>query len=258
MIQPANVDRSNGIISCPICKEIMTNLTLMEEGSNPPLAILNMTKAGNILQCINPETQHRFKVLGIREQEVPGYEEVLVEEIPVTPGVPGQEGVFESAEGLMKLVEGMPFMPEKGTPLPEYVSKELYGLEAFQAPISGYGREVVNEAAKRLAAFMVAGSFTVVEQLEETGWSSDSIAYNGVLSHSPSGKEWMVELWVQFEWRKPEDIEGMFIDFLDYREPGGEWVHREENIPDELTLNLTAEGGTEASSKVQEYASKGE
>lgn len=88
MVQSAIVDRFNGIISCPTCKETMANLTLMEAGDSPPVAFLGMTSAGDILQCLNPEIQHRFKVYGIRDQEVSGYEEVLVEEVPVTPDIP--------------------------------------------------------------------------------------------------------------------------------------------------------------------------
>ena len=147
-------------------------------------------------------------------------------------------------------------MPEKGPPLPGYVSTELYGLEAFKAPVSDYGRGVVNEAARKLDDFVKAGNFIVVEPLDETGWASDSIAYNGVLSHSPTGTEWTVELWVHFEWRKPEDIEGISIGFLSHRKPGGEWSPEPEETIEEMSYNLTADEGIKASSQVQEHLGK--
>ncbi len=160
--------------------------------------------------------------------------------------------------GMVEAIEKLPFMPEKGLPLPEYISKELYGLGAFKAPVSDYGRIVINETAERLSAFMQAGSFTVVEPFDETGWSSDSIAYDGVLSHLPTGTEWAVELWVHFGWRKPEDIESTSIDYLSHRKPGGEWVPESGAVIEEMENSLTADGGIRASSQIQEHISKGQ
>lgn len=172
-----------------------------------------------------------------------------------------QETGLEKREalGIMEVIEKLPFMPEKGPPLPEYVGKELYGLEAFKTPVSDYGAVVVSRTAEILGDFAKAGNFVVIGALEETGWASDSIAYNGVLRHLPSGTEWDVEVWVNFEWRKPGSIESMFIDFLSCKKLG------EEPIPipvelvgtDKWTFDLMDDEGVRAGSQAQDYLSKG-
>lgn len=162
-------------------------------------------------------------------------------------------------EELGEVVGKLPFMPEKGPPLPEYVSEELYKLESFKAPVSDYGSRVVEETAKRLDSFLKAGSFTVVDKLEETGWSSEDIAYNGTFRHEPTGIEWIVELWVSFGWRKPEEIESMYVDFLGSKKDEGKWISAPDEITesDKWSYDLTAEEGAKAGRQAQEFIEKG-
>ena len=95
---------------------------------------------------------------------------------------------------------------------------------------------------------MKAGNFTATEPFDESGWSSDSLAYDGTLKHSPSGTEWDAGIWVHFDWRKPEAVEIMSIDLIHYRKPGEEW----SSSPMELSFDLTADEGIKADGQIQE------
>lgn len=100
MTLKAEVDRFNSIVKCPEDREMMVNLTLMSNESPSP-AFVNLVKVNDILQCVNPEGQHRYKVIGVREQEVKGFEEVFVEKLEVTPEIPGgQEQTWNPANSL--------------------------------------------------------------------------------------------------------------------------------------------------------------
>ncbi len=109
-------------------------------------------------------------------------------------------------EELGKVVEAMPFMPEKGEPLPEYIAKELYPsptLELMEVPVSDSGRVVADETARLLKEFMQGGSFELKNKFEESGWSSEDIIYTGDLTYTPTGTQYLTEINVFFEWRDP-------------------------------------------------------
>ncbi len=116
---------------------------------------------------------------------------------------------IESAEGVEKVVEAireMPFMPEKGAPLPEYVAAELYPSptwDLMKAPVSDYGKVIVEETARLLKEFMRGGNFELKSKFEEGGWSSEDIIYMGDLAHTPTGAQYLTEINVFFAWRDP-------------------------------------------------------
>lgn len=122
------------------------------------------------------------------------------------------EGKFERVpEGvdITEYIKTLPFMPEKGESLPEYVVKSLYPSptwDLMKPPESEYGREVVDETAKRLKEFMTGGNFILKEKFGEEGWSSEDITYLGGLIHVPTRTDYLVQINTFFEWRKPKEI----------------------------------------------------
>lgn len=123
---------------------------------------------------------------------------------------------------LVDYIETLPFMPEQGEPVPESVMKALYPSQAWelmQPPVSDYGREVVEETAKRLKEFMTSGNFVIGEKFSEEGWSSEDITYLGTLTHTQTSTTWLVQINTIFEWRKPNTIITMVI--MLYKMPAG-------------------------------------
>ncbi len=110
-----------------------------------------------------------------------------------------------------ELIGKLPFMPEVGPPLPEYVTAALHPsptLDLMKPPVSEYGRVVADETARLLRDFMGGGNFELKDKFEESGWSSDGIMYNGSLIYTPTGAQYLVEIGVSFAWRTPtEDVE---------------------------------------------------
>jgi len=109
-------------------------------------------------------------------------------------------------EDVVEAIQKLPFMPEKGPPLPEYVAAELYPSptwDLMKAPVSDYGKAVVDETAQLLREFMRGGNFELRSKFEETGWSSDGIIYTGNLTHTPTRAQYLTEVYVSFAWRDP-------------------------------------------------------
>lgn len=175
-----------------------------------------------------------------------------------------QERTLEEKEALpmMEAIEKLPFMPAKGPPLPEYVGREItpeFVSSIMRSPSSDYGRTLVDKVALDMNLFLRAGGFEIVDKLEETGWSSDDLAYNGTIKHLSTGTQWDIEVWVNFEWKQPEKVEGVpYLDFL----PAGVRVaaDRWEIMPEEEwskhSFDLTAAEGIEASKIITEYVSR--
>lgn len=149
---------------------------------------------------------------------------------------PGYE-VIGSKEDLGEFIKGLPFMPEKGEPLPESVLRELYPSPAWdlmEAPISEYGRVVVEETARLLKEFMVGGNFVLREKFEESGWSSEDVIYTGGLVRVPTLTQYLVEIYVFFDWRDPTKVERRTVELF-------------EEGPEEIWSGyLSHEGGQEA------------
>lgn len=123
-----------------------------------------------------------------------------------------QESVLEkreaigSKEELGEFIRGLPFMPERGEPMPEHVFQQLYPSPAWdlmKPPVSEYGRVVAEETARLLRDFMSGGSFVMKDKFEETGWSSEDITYTGELIHVPDLTQYLTEINVSFGWREP-------------------------------------------------------
>jgi hypothetical protein len=130
----------------------------------------------------------------------------------------------ETEEEFVEAVFKMPFMPEKGVPLPEYAAKALYPSATWglmEPPMSDYGKEVVNETARMLKEFMTGGNFIISEKFKEGGWSSENIDYMGKLIHTPTLNEYIVQIMVFFKWRTPSEIDVATINL--WRDVGEEY-----------------------------------
>lgn len=169
----------------------------------------------------------------------------------------GKEPEFIPREDIAELIRGLPFMPEPGPPVPGYVSKEVFGLENMEAPVSEYGRALASEVLKRLKEFL-GTDFTVAKDFEETGWASDGVMYSGVLKHVLTNTEWFVEMGVSFEWRKPEEINMMYLEFFAVKQPDGTWADVPPEVVDseEFSFDLNADEGRKASLKMMELREK--
>lgn len=146
-------------------------------------------------------------------------------------------------EGLMEAIRKMPFMPEKGEPLPEYVVRDLYPSPAWdlmKPPTSEYGKVVVEETAGLLKEFMTGGSFILKEKFEESGWSSEDIIYVGKLIHVPTRAQYLAEVYVSFEWRAPADVNVRLM--ILFRED----VEDPEETEEIWNGDLSSEGGQAA------------
>lgn len=168
-----------------------------------------------------------------------------------------------------ELVRGLPFMPTRGRPLPEYVYRQLrseFVTTIMETPVSDYGGALLDKIAVDTALFLKGGSFTIVERLKESGWSSEDVAYDARIRHRPTGTEWGVEVWAPFDWRNPETYKDGFVVFL----PAGRKIAEElvvgrklvsearwEIMPEEKwetdTFDLTHEGGGEAGRTIEEF-----
>lgn len=165
------------------------------------------------------------------------------------------DGEFE------EFIRGLPFMPEKGKPLPDYVYQTMapgFVTSVMSAPVSGYGRELQDRVALDVTLFLRGGNFEIVEKLDESGWSSEDIAYDARIRHKPTNTEWHIEVWAPFDWRKPETYRDGFAVFL----PAGSRVAEDkwEIMPEEQwvddTFDLTLKGGEEAGRVIEEFISK--
>lgn len=177
------------------------------------------------------------------------------------------DGDYTKGE-LEEFLRGLPFMPEKGEPLPEYVYRELkpeFISAVMKPPVTDYGRVLEGRVALDTALFLKGGNFGIIEKLEESGWSSDSIGYDAKIRHEPTNTEWDIEVWTHFDWRKPETYSEGYIVFL----PTGRKIAEEvvvdrrlvsaarwEVMPEEDwgkdTFDLTSKGGEEASRVIEE------
>lgn len=168
-----------------------------------------------------------------------------IERIPIT-------------EEFEEFIRSLPFMPERGKPLPDYVYQTMapeFVTSVMSAPVSGYGRELADRVALDVTLFLKGGNFEIVKKLDETGWSSEDIAYNARIRHKPTYTEWDVEVWAPFDWRKPETYKDGFVVFL----PAGERISEErwEIMPEEEweteEFDLTFKGGEEASRIIEGF-----
>ena len=156
-------------------------------------------------------------------------------------------------------IKKLPFMPH-GTPLPESVYrfvKPEHITSIFKPAVSEYGETLQNIVAVNLLAFMAGGNFTIADKLEETGWSSSDICWNGVLEHMPTQTRWDVEVWANFKRRKPERYESSYIDFL-LAEDQISKISLAKAIPKEevfnrLSFDLTYDEGIRAAGVIQEF-----
>jgi len=99
--------------------------------------------------------------------------------------------------------------------LPESVTRSLYPSpiwDLMKPPVSDYGREVVEETAKRLKEFIAGGNFIIKDKFGEEGWSSDDITYIGELVHVPTRTGYLVQVITSFEWREPEKIDTIVVE----------------------------------------------
>ncbi len=130
-------------------------------------------------------------------------------------------------EQFEEVIRKLPFMPERGEPVPEYVFKELYPSptwDLMKPPVSDYGKAIVEETARLLREFMSGSSFVLKDKFEETGWSSDDIIYTGELVHVPDLTQYLVELYVSFEWREPtKNVFRSLTLFKEVPEPEDVW-----------------------------------
>ncbi|GAH45924.1 unnamed protein product, partial [marine sediment metagenome] len=172
-------------------------------------------------------------------------------------GNPGNDEE-EAKRELGEFLEQLPFMPEKGEPLPEYVYEALkpeFVTAVMKPSISSYGRELADRVALDVALFLKGGNFEIVGKLEESGWSSEDIAYDAKIRHKPTNTEWGVEVWTPFDWRKPETYKDGYVVFL----PAGKRISegRWEIMPEERwetdEFSLTFKGGEEASRIIGEW-----
>ena len=141
------------------------------------------------------------------------------------------------------------FMPERGVPLPEYITKELYPqdmLDVMVAPISEYGRVVAADTAKGYREFLEGSSFAVEDKLDEGSWGSENVGYIGSIIHLPSGKSYTVFVHVFFEQGDPTKNVVRFLNI---------WKEVDHGPP-EIEVwegDLDRSGGMEASSAVAEF-----
>jgi len=155
----------------------------------------------------------------------------------------------EDTEKLKEAIREMPFMPERGEPLPEYVAKGLYPQEMLAVmapPVSEYGRQVAADTARGYEEFLEGGNFTVKGKLEESSWSSEDVGYSGEIVHLPSGKSYTVFVHVFFDWRKPTENVVRFLSI---------WEEAEDDLPEVMIWegDLDRSGGIEASKAVVEF-----
>lgn len=165
------------------------------------------------------------------------------------------DGEFEEFE---EFIRGLPFMPERGKPLPDYVYQTMapeFVTSVMGAPVSGYGRELQDRVALDVTLFLRGGNFEIVDKLKESGWSSEDIAHDAKVRHKPTGTEWDIEVWAPFDWRKPETYKDGYVDFL----PTGRRVGEErwEIMPEEEwetnAFELSFRGGEEAGGIIEEF-----
>lgn len=141
------------------------------------------------------------------------------------------------------------FMPERGTPLPEYIAKELYPqdiLGVMVAPVSEYGRVVAADTAKGYKEFLEGGPFAVKDKLDEGSWGSENVGYIGSISCLPSGKSYTVFVHVFFEQDDPTKNVVRFLNI---------WEEVEEGPP-EIEIwegDLDRSSGAEASNAIAEF-----
>lgn len=144
-----------------------------------------------------------------------------------------QESILEkretigSKEELGEFIRGLPFMPERGEPIPEHVFQQLYPSPAWdlmKPPVSEYGKVVAEKTARLLGEFMSGGSFVLKGKFEETGWSSEDIIYTGELVHVPGLIQYLTKINVSFEWREPtKDVLRSITLFKGEPEPEDIW-----------------------------------
>lgn len=152
-------------------------------------------------------------------------------------------------ELLKESLTKMPFWPEPGEPLPEYVAEEIYPqavLEVMVLPVSEYGRQVAADTAKGYKEFLEGGGFIVRSKLEESAWSSEDVGYSGNIVHLPSGNSYAVFVHVFFDWRSPTENVVRFLNI---------WEEVEEGAPEVLIWegDLDRSGGVEASKAIAEF-----
>lgn len=155
----------------------------------------------------------------------------------------------EDLKSIAEVIQEMPFMPERGEVLPEYVAKELYPqemLEVMVPPVSEYGRQVAADTARGYKEFLEGSNFTVKSKLEECSWSSEDVGYSGEIVHLLSGNSYAVFVHVFFDWRKPTENVVRFLDI---------WKEVEEGAPEVMIWEgkLDRDGGIEASKAVAEF-----
>lgn len=160
-----------------------------------------------------------------------------------------------------EFLRGLPFMPEKGKPLPDYVyqvMKPELVTSVMEAPISGYGRELQEKVALDVSLFLKGGNFEIVERVKESGWSSEDLTYDARIRHKSTNTVWDIEVLAPFDWRRPETYKDGYVVFL----PAGKRIGEErwEIMPGEEwgedTFDLTLKGGEEASRIIEEYMRK--
>lgn len=173
----------------------------------------------------------------------------------------GKEPEITPTEELRELIKGLPFVPEPGPPLPEYVHEAIQpGLVSsiMKPPSSDYGRTLTDKVALDMSLFLKGGDFEIVEKLEETGWASDSVAWDAKIKHVPTNTEWDIEVWANFKWRKPEEIESSFLDFL----PAGAQITEDkwEIMPEEewsdSSFDIATDEGKKAGEIITEYVGR--
>lgn len=182
-----------------------------------------------------------------------------------------EEGIekIPLSEEFEEFIRGLPFTPERGEPLPDYVYRTMkpeFITSVMEAPVSEYGRELQDKVALDVGLFLQGGNFSIVKRFWESGWSSEDIAYDARIRHEPTGTEWSVEIWAPFDWRRPETYKGGFVVFL----PMGKKIAEEVVVDRKLVseprweimpekeweteeFDLTFKGGQEASRIVEAF-----
>jgi len=149
-------------------------------------------------------------------------------------------------EGVIEVLQKLPFMPEKGPPLPEYVATELYPSptwDTMKTPVSEYGKVVVDETARLIMEFIRGGRFERRTKFEEVGWSSEDIMYTGELLYTATGTVYITEINVFFAWRDPTKDVTRAITLFEERPDG---------LEDIWEGDLSYEGGQAASKALGE------
>lgn len=153
------------------------------------------------------------------------------------------------AELLKESITKLPFWPEPGEPLPEYVAEEVYPrevLEVMAPPVSEYGRQVAADTARGYKEFLEGGGFIIRSKLDESAWSSEDVGYLGNIVHLPSGNSYAVQVHVFFDWRDPTKNVVRFLSI---------WKEVEEGPP-EVEIwegDLDRSSGIEASKAIAEF-----